>query len=175
MPKQFYEKGEKQMPIDFRIGHGYDVHRLVPHRALTLGGITVPYEFGLLGHSDADALLHAVMDAILGAIAEGDIGQHFPDSDPRYSGIESTVLLKDVVAIAEARGYTVGNVDATVVAQKPKLMPYIPQMRESIARILRVPLGCVSIKATTEEGLGFTGSLEGIAAHAVVLLKQKEG
>lgn len=162
------------MSIDFRIGHGYDVHRLVPNRDLVLGGVTVPYEYGLLGHSDADALLHAVMDAILGAIAEGDIGQHFPDSDPRYSGIASTALLREVVSIAKAKGYRVGNIDATVVAQRPKLMPYIPYMRESIAKTVGIPLDCVSVKATTEEGLGFTGSLEGIAAHAVVLLKAKE-
>ena len=162
------------MTVDFRIGHGYDVHRLVPHRDLVLGGITVPYEYGLLGHSDADALLHAVMDAILGAVAAGDIGQHFPDSDPRYSGIASTALLKEVVLIAEAKGYSVGNIDATVVAQRPKLMPYIPYMRESIAKTVGIPLDCVSVKATTEEGLGFTGSLEGIAAHAVVLLKAKD-
>lgn len=163
------------MPIDFRIGHGYDVHRLIPNRALVLGGVTVPYEYGLLGHSDADALLHAVMDAILGAIAEGDIGQHFPDSDPRYSGVASTTLLCEVIAVAEARGYCVGNIDATVVAQRPKLMPYIPQMREVIAKTVGIPVECVSVKATTEEGLGFTGSLEGIAAHAVVLMKRKEG
>ena len=162
------------MAIDFRIGHGYDVHRLVPGRALVLGGVTVPYEYGLLGHSDADALLHAVMDAILGALAEGDIGQHFPDSDPRYSGIASTFLLKEVVALAEARGYCVGNIDATVVAQRPKLMPYIPQMREVISKTVGIPVERVSVKATTEEGLGFTGSLEGIAAHAVVLMKPKE-
>jgi len=160
--------------IDFRIGHGYDVHRLVPDRALVLGGVTVPYEYGLLGHSDADALLHAVMDAILGAIAAGDIGQHFPDSDPRYSGIASTALLREVVSIAEAKGYSVGNIDATVVAQRPRLMAYIPHMRESIAKTVGIPLDCVSVKATTEEGLGFTGRMEGIAAHAVVLLKEKE-
>lgn len=162
------------MAIDFRIGHGYDVHRLVPDRALVLGGVTVPYEYGLLGHSDADALLHAVMDAILGAIAAGDIGQHFPDSDPRYSGIASTALLREVVSIAEAKGYSVGNIDATVVAQRPRLMAYIPHMRESIAKTVGIPLDCVSVKATTEEGLGFTGRMEGIAAHAVVLLKEKE-
>lgn len=162
------------MAIDFRIGHGYDVHRLVPDRALVLGGVTVPYEYGLLGHSDADALLHAVMDAILGAIAAGDIGQHFPDSDPRYSGIASTALLREVLSIAEAKGYSVGNIDATVVAQRPRLMAYIPHMRESIAKTVGIPLDCVSVKATTEEGLGFTGRMEGIAAHAVVLLKEKE-
>ena len=163
------------MSIDFRIGHGYDVHRLVPNRDLVLGGVTVPYEYGLLGHSDADALLHAVMDAILGALAEGDIGMHFPDSDPRYSGVASTVLLREVIAVAEARGYSVGNIDATVVAQRPKLMSYVPQMREVIAKTVGIPTECVSVKATTEEGLGFTGSLEGIAAHAVVLMKRKEG
>ncbi|MDR3313191.1 MAG: 2-C-methyl-D-erythritol 2,4-cyclodiphosphate synthase [Oscillospiraceae bacterium] len=154
-----------------RIGHGYDVHRLAPGRALVLGGVTVPYAKGLLGHSDADVLLHAVMDALLGAAALGDIGQHFPDTDLRYAGIGSIKLLEDVVALLRTNGWRAGNIDATVVAQAPKLLPFLPQMRRNIAQSCGLALEEVSVKATTEEGLGFTGSGEGIAAHAVVLIE----
>lgn len=154
-----------------RIGTGYDVHRLVENRALILGGVAVPYEKGLLGHSDADVLLHAVMDALLGAAALGDIGKHFPDSAPEYAGISSIELLKRVgVLLAEAH-YLVGNIDATIVAQKPKLAPFLEEMRENIAHTLGITVGQVNLKATTEEGLGFTGSGEGIAAQAVCLLE----
>lgn len=153
-----------------RIGHGYDVHRLVPGRKLILGGVEIPWEKGLLGHSDADVLLHAVMDAILGAAALGDIGKLFPDNDSRYENISSCILLKKVCELVEKNGYTVINIDATVIAQKPKLAPYISDMRRAVSDILKINYDYVSIKATTEEGLGFTGSCEGIAAHAVVLL-----
>ncbi len=155
--------------MDIRIGHGYDVHRLVEERELILGGVRIPYEKGLLGHSDADVLLHAIADALLGALALGDIGKHFPDSDPQYKGISSLVLLKKTAELVCSRGYKVGNVDATVLAQRPKLAPYIPSMRENIAAALGIEVERISVKATTEEGLGFTGSGEGIAAHAVVL------
>lgn len=155
-----------------RIGHGYDVHRLVPDRRLVLGGVEIPFERGLLGHSDADVLTHAVMDALLGAAALGDIGQHFPDHDPAYAGADSLVLLDQVTALLAERGWSVGNVDATVIAQRPKLASYIPQMRANLARRMGVELEQVNVKATTEEGLGFTGSGEGIAAHAVVLLEK---
>ena len=153
-----------------RIGHGYDVHKLVEGRRLILGGVDIPYEKGLLGHSDADVLTHAVMDALLGAAALGDIGQHFPDTDPAYAGADSLALLKAVMGLLSKAGYTVGNVDATILAQAPKLAPHIPQMRENLARAMGVDVGQVSVKATTEEGLGFTGQKEGIAAHAVALL-----
>lgn len=155
---------------DIRIGHGYDVHRLVPDRKLILGGVEIPHEVGLLGHSDADVLLHAISDALLGALALGDIGKHFPDTDPRYAGADSLVLLSHVVALVHEKGWSVGNVDATVLAQAPKLAPFIPAMRENVARTLGVPADRVSIKATTEEKLGFTGEKLGIAAHAVSLL-----
>ena len=155
-----------------RIGCGYDVHRLVEERDLILGGILVPYEKGLLGHSDADVLLHAIMDALLGAAALGDIGQHFPDSDERYRGISSLALLEKVRLLLKDHGYRVGNVDATIIAQRPKLAAYLPKMREVIARTLEVNIGSISVKATTEEGLGFTGSGEGIAAQAVALLEE---
>ena len=155
--------------MDIRIGHGYDVHKLVEERALIMGGVQIPYEKGLLGHSDADVLLHAIADALLGALALGDIGKHFPDNDPRYKGISSLILLKKTAELVRSRGYTVGNVDATVLAQRPKLAPYVPSMRENIAAALGVDVERVSVKATTEEGLGFTGSGDGIAAHAVVL------
>ena len=155
--------------MDIRIGHGYDVHKLVEERALIMGGVQIPYEKGLLGHSDADVLLHAIADALLGALALGDIGKHFPDNDPQYKGISSLILLKKTAELVRSRGYTVGNVDATVLAQRPKLAPYVPSMRENIAAALGVDVERVSVKATTEEGLGFTGSGEGIAAHAVVL------
>ena len=154
---------------DLRIGYGYDVHRLVPGRALVLGGVTVPFEKGLLGHSDADVLTHAVMDALLGAAALGDIGKLFPDSDARYAGADSTALLRQVTAVLAEAGWAVVNVDATVAAQEPRLAPYIPEMRERLAAAMGLDAGCVSVKATTEEGLGFTGSGEGIAAHAAAL------
>lgn len=155
-----------------RIGHGYDVHRLVPDRRLVLGGVEIPFEQGLLGHSDADVLTHAVMDALLGAAALGDIGQHFPDHDPAYAGADSLVLLDQVTVLLAERGWRVGNVDATVIAQRPKLASYIPQMRANLARRMGVELEQVNVKATTEEGLGFTGGGEGIAVHAVVLLEK---
>jgi 2-C-methyl-D-erythritol 2,4-cyclodiphosphate synthase len=156
-----------------RIGHGYDVHCLVEGRKLVLGGVGIPWEKGLLGHSDADVLLHAISDAILGAIGEGDIGRHFPDSDPRYKGADSLVLLGHVMHLADAKGYCLGNVDATVVAQRPKLAPHIPRMRENIAAVLGADLDRVNVKATTTEELGFAGRGEGIAAYAVVLLGKK--
>ena len=153
-----------------RIGHGYDVHRLVPQRALVLGGVTVPFEKGLLGHSDADVLLHAICDALLGALALGDIGKHFPDSDDRFKDIDSRVLLSKTAELIREKGWQIGNIDATVVAQAPRLSPYIQEMRENIATVLDIPLDTVSVKATTEEHLGFTGQGLGIAAHAVCLL-----
>lgn len=153
-----------------RIGHGYDVHRLAEGRKLILGGVEIPYEKGLLGHSDADVLLHALADSLLGAAAMGDIGQHFPDSDERYRGADSRVLLRAVVSMLRERGYKIGNVDCTILAQRPKLAGYIPQMRENIAADLLIPVNCVSVKATTEEGLGFTGDGSGMAAHAVALI-----
>ena len=155
-----------------RIGHGYDVHRLVEGRRLILGGVEIPYERGLLGHSDADVLTHAVMDALLGACALGDIGLLFPDSDPAYRGADSLRLLDEVVAVLRREGFRVGNVDATVLAQAPKLAPHLPMIRRNLAERLRVPLCRVSVKATTEEGLGFTGAGEGIAAHAVCLVEE---
>lgn len=156
-----------------RIGHGYDVHRLTEGRELILGGVNIPYEKGLLGHSDADVLAHAVMDALLGAAALGDIGKLFPDTDPAYEGADSMVLLKRVAEVLEENGYAVGNVDATVVAQRPKLSAYIPAMRENLARAMGTGADRVSVKATTEERLGFTGSGEGIAAHAVALITEQ--
>ncbi len=156
-----------------RIGHGYDVHKLAPGRRLILGGVDVPYHEGLLGHSDADVLTHAVMDALLGAAGLGDIGQHFPDTDPAYAGADSLKLLERVMELLREAGYAVGNVDATVLAQAPKLAPHIPQMRENLARVMGVDVGQVNVKATTEEGLGFTGAKEGIAAHAVALIQER--
>ena len=156
--------------ILMRIGQGYDVHRLVEGRKLILGGVEIPYEKGLLGHSDADVLLHAVMDALLGAAALGDIGQHFPDSDERYKGISSVELLKDVGKILQENGYLIENIDSTVIAQRPKLLPYRPQMAKNIADALGIEPDQVSVKATTEEGLGFTGTGEGISAQAIALL-----
>ena len=153
-----------------RIGQGYDVHRLVEGRKLIIGGVDIPYEKGLLGHSDADVLLHAVMDALLGAAALGDIGQHFPDSDDRYKGISSIALLKEVGKILQENGYMIENIDSTVIAQRPKLLPYRPQMAENIAAALGIEKEQVSVKATTEEGLGFTGTGEGISAQAIALL-----
>lgn len=154
-----------------RIGHGYDVHRLVEGRKLILGGVDIPYEKGLLGHSDADVLLHAVSDALLGAAALGDIGGHFPDTDPRYKGADSLELLRQVGLLLKQAGYTVGNIDATILCQAPKLAPHIPAMRQNIARVLDLPADAVSVKATTEEKLGFTGAGQGIAAHAVALIQ----
>ena len=155
-----------------RIGHGYDVHRLTEGRKLILGGREIPFEKGLLGHSDADVLSHAVMDALLGAAALGDIGQLFPDSDPAYEGADSLKLLRRVAQALGEHGYGIGNVDATVLAQRPKLAPHIPEMRERLAAAMGIEPGQVSVKATTEEGLGFTGAGEGIAAHAVALLNE---
>lgn len=155
-----------------RVGHGYDVHRLVEGRALILGGVTVPFDLGLLGHSDADVLTHAVMDALLGAAALGDIGKLFPDSDAAYAGADSIALLERVTALLREHGWQVGNVDATVVAQTPKLAPYIPEMRRRLAEAMGLDVDCVSVKATTEERLGFTGSGEGMAAHAVALIER---
>ena len=153
-----------------RIGHGYDVHRLVEERKLILGGVTIPYEKGLLGHSDADVLLHALMDALLGAAAMGDIGKLFPDTDEKYRGADSRVLLREVALRLTSEGYMIGNVDVTLIAQRPKIAPYIQQMRQNIADDLGVDLSQVNVKATTEEHLGFTGNGEGMAAHAVALI-----
>ena len=155
-----------------RIGHGYDVHRLVEERKLILGGVEVPYERGLLGHSDADVLTHAVMDALLGAACLGDIGKAFPDNDPNYAGADSLLLLDKVMEMIRGVGLQVGNVDTTIIAQRPKLAPYIPQMAQNLSRHMGLTDGFVNIKATTEEGLGFTGIGEGIAAHAVCLLNE---
>ena len=156
-----------------RIGHGYDVHRLVPERKLILGGVDVPYGFGLLGHSDADVLTHAVMDALRGAAGLWDIGHAFPDTDPAYEGISSLNLLEQVMEKLALRGFYVGNVDATILAQRPRLAPFIPRMRENLAKVLGLVPDRVNVKATTEEGLGFTGAGEGIAAHAVALLLER--
>ena len=164
-------KEDLQKEKTMRIGHGYDVHRLVEDRKLILGGVEVPYEKGLLGHSDADVLLHAVMDAVLGAAALGDIGQHFPDTDPAYKGADSLALTREVAKIIAAHGYKVGNIDATILCQRPKLAPHIPAMRRNIADAFGLPLDAVSVKATTEEHLGFTGEGLGIAAHAVALIE----
>ena len=154
-----------------RIGHGYDVHRLVPDRPLILGGVTIPFSLGLDGHSDADVLVHALMDALLGAAALGDIGKLFPDSDDRYLGADSLVLLEEVMRRIRAEGYALVNADCTILAQRPKLAPYIDEMRRKIAAVTGTDVNCISVKATTEEGLGFTGEGKGIAAHAVVLLE----
>lgn len=155
-----------------RIGHGYDVHRLVEGRPLILGGVDIPYEKGLLGHSDADVLLHAITDALLGAAGLGDIGLHFPDTDEAYRGADSRELLQKAVSLLQAKGYAVSNLDATVLAQAPKLRPFIPQMVERIAQCCGVAIEQINIKATTEEGLGFTGAGAGIAAHAVCLIEK---
>ena len=156
-----------------RVGHGYDVHRLVENRKLILGGVEIPWEKGLLGHSDADVLTHALMDALLGAAALGDIGHLFPDKDPAYEGADSIELLKAVMDRLDEAGWKLGNADVTVIAQKPKLAPYIPAMREILAKAMRAEIHQVSVKATTEEKLGFTGEGLGIAAHAVVLIEEK--
>ncbi len=153
-----------------RIGHGYDVHRLTENRRLVLGGVEIPFELGLLGHSDADVLIHAVCDALLGAAALGDIGKHFPDTSDKFLNIDSRILLRQVCSLLKEKGFCVVNVDATVIAQKPKLATFIEQMRENIAEDLGVDIGCVNVKATTEEKLGFTGNLEGISAHCVALI-----
>ncbi len=157
-----------------RIGHGYDVHRLTEGRDLILGGVKIPYEKGLLGHSDADVCVHALMDAILGAAALGDIGQHFPDTDERYKGADSLELLREVCEMIEDLGYTLGNADITIIAQRPKLAPFITQMRENIADVCGVDIHDINVKATTTEQLGFTGRGEGISTHAVVLLYAAE-
>lgn len=164
---QFGVKG-----VIMRIGNGYDVHRLIKGRRLILGGVDIPYEKGLLGHSDADVLLHAIMDALLGAAALGDIGRHFPDTDPAYRGACSRELLAHVRSLIEEKGYFIENIDATIIAQSPKLAPHIPQMKENIASVLQIAPGQVNVKATTEEGLGFTGEGLGIAANAVCLLSE---
>lgn len=155
-----------------RIGQGFDVHRLVPGRKLILGGVTIPYELGLLGHSDADVLVHAIMDALLGAIGAGDIGRHFPDQDPAYQDADSMKLLSQVLALVKANGFVVVNLDSTIIAQRPKLAEYIPRMRENLAGMMELPVDRVNVKATTTEKLGFTGRGEGIAAQAVVLLEK---
>jgi 2-C-methyl-D-erythritol 2,4-cyclodiphosphate synthase len=157
-----------------RIGQGFDVHQLGENRPLIIGGVTIPYEKGLIGHSDADVLLHTISDAILGALALGDIGRHFPDTDPKYKGADSAELLKIVWNLAKEKGYRLGNADATIIAQKPKMAPYIPQMRERIAELLETEIDRVNVKATTTEKLGFTGREEGIAAMAVVCLVKNE-
>ncbi len=156
-----------------RIGHGYDVHRLAEDRKLILGGVEIPYEKGLLGHSDADVLTHSVADSILGALAMGDIGKHFPDNDEKYKDADSIMLLKEVYAITKEKGYKIGNVDVTVICQEPKLSPFIERMREILADALSTEKDRVSVKATTEEKLGFTGNKEGIASHCVCLLEEE--
>lgn len=153
-----------------RVGMGYDVHRLTEERKLILGGVEIPWEKGLLGHSDADVLVHAVMDALLGAAALGDIGKHFPDTDPAYKGISSILLLRHVTELLKKNGYAIGNVDATIIAEKPKMAPHILKMRENMAEAMGISIDCLNVKATTEEGLGFTGREDGIAAQAVCLL-----
>ena len=154
-----------------RIGHGYDVHKFSENRKCIIGGVQIPYEKGLLGHSDADVLLHAVCDALLGAAALGDIGKHFPDNDDNFLNIDSRILLKKTVSLLAEKGYKIGNIDATVIAEKPKMAAYIPQMRQNIASDCNIDISFVNIKATTEEGLGFTGALEGISAHAVCIIE----
>ncbi len=155
-----------------RIGHGYDVHKFSDNRKCIIGGVEIPFEKGLLGHSDADVLLHAICDALLGAAALGDIGKHFPDNDSAFLNIDSRVLLKKTVALLAEEGYKIGNIDATVIAQKPKMANFIQNMRENIAKDCGIDIDCVNVKATTEEGLGFTGSLEGISAHAVCIISE---
>ena len=159
--------------MKIRVGHGYDVHRFADDSKLILGGVEIPYEKGLLGHSDADVLVHAVMDSLLGAAALGDIGTHFPDTDMKYSGADSIELLKEVVRLLKEKGFAISNIDATVIAQKPKLKPYIEEMRGRIASAMDTDIENVSIKATTEEKLGFTGRLEGISAHCVALIEKE--
>jgi 2-C-methyl-D-erythritol 2,4-cyclodiphosphate synthase len=156
--------------IDLRIGMGYDVHRLVDERKLIIGGVEIPYEKGLLGHSDADVLIHAIMDSLLGAAALGDIGKHFPDTDPRYSGISSVLLLKEVGKLIREKGCSIVNIDSIIIAEKPKMAPHIDSMRKNIADALEIDIDQVSVKATTEEGLGFTGTGEGISSQSIALL-----
>ncbi|MDP4126494.1 MAG: 2-C-methyl-D-erythritol 2,4-cyclodiphosphate synthase [Bacillota bacterium] len=158
-----------------KVGIGYDVHALVKGRLLILGGVEIPYERGLLGHSDADVLIHAIMDALLGALALGDIGAHFPDRDPRYSGISSLSLLEEVMKLVEAQGYRLGNIDSIIVAERPKIAQFIPQIRSNLARVLKTDESCVSVKATTTERLGFEGRGEGIAAQAIANLEKVGG
>ncbi len=155
-----------------RIGHGYDVHAFAENRECIIGGVHIPYEKGLLGHSDADVLLHAVSDSLLGAAALGDIGKHFPDTDPSFKGADSLILLESVVNLIQSKGYKVNNIDATIIAQAPKMAPHIEKMRENIANILAVDVDCVNVKATTEEKMGFTGRKEGISAHCVCLIEK---
>ena len=157
----------------FRIGHGYDVHRLTEGRPLIIGGVNIPHEAGLLGHSDADVLVHAIMDSMLGALALGDIGKHFPDTDERYKGADSIELLRQVAKIIDNHGYSVANIDSTILAQAPKMAPHIDQMRKNVANAVGIDVSCVSVKATTEEKLGFTGEKKGIATHAVCLITRK--
>lgn len=159
--------------MNFRIGHGYDVHKLSENRRLILGGVTIPHDKGLDGHSDADVLVHAVIDSLLGAAALGDIGSHFPDSDPAYKDADSLFLLRSITRLLWQNDFTVINIDATIIAQSPKLRPYIDQMRENLASVLQIDTDCVSIKATTEEHLGFTGRMEGISAHCVSLINKE--
>jgi 2-C-methyl-D-erythritol 2,4-cyclodiphosphate synthase len=154
-----------------RIGHGYDVHKFADNRKCIIGGVEIPYEKGLLGHSDADVLLHAICDALLGAAALGDIGKHFPDNDNKFLNIDSRILLRKTVELIESKGYKVGNIDATVIAQKPKMAPFISKMAENIAADCKTDISNINVKATTEEGLGFTGALEGISAHAVCIIE----
>lgn len=154
-----------------RVGHGYDVHKLVSGRKLIIGGVEIPYDLGLLGHSDADVLVHAVMDALLGAAALGDIGRHFPDTDDKYKGADSIKLLKYVGKLLADRKYRISNIDATIIAQRPKMAPYIEEMRNNISLALEIDIDCINIKATTEEGLGFTGNGEGISSHALCLIE----
>ena len=168
--RYFFKNSVCGKVVSMRIGMGYDVHRLVEGRDLIIGGVKIPYEKGLLGHSDADVLLHAIMDALLGAAALGDIGKHFPDTDPAYKGISSVKLLVHVAGLLKENGYAVGNIDATIIAQKPKMAPHIPKMRENIAKALGIEISQLNIKATTEEGLGFTGQGEGISSQAICSL-----
>lgn len=157
-----------------RIGMGYDVHKLVENRDLILGGVKIPYELGLLGHSDADVLLHAIMDSLLGASALGDIGKHFPDTDPKYKGISSIALLKEVGNLLKNNNWAIGNIDSTIIAQRPKMAPHIPTMRENIAEALNINVDQINVKATTEEGLGFTGEGKGISSQSICLLHKKK-
>jgi 2-C-methyl-D-erythritol 2,4-cyclodiphosphate synthase len=156
--------------INMRIGMGYDVHRLIENRKLIIGGVDIPFEKGLLGHSDADVLIHAIMDSILGAAALGDIGKHFPDTDPQYKGVSSIILLNHVGSILEAKGYKIENIDSTIIAQRPKMSPHIANMKNNIAQALKIEADMINIKATTEEGLGFTGNEEGISAQSICLI-----
>ena len=157
----------------FRIGQGYDVHKFAPNRDLILGGVKIPFELGLEGHSDADVLTHAVMDALIGALALGDIGKFFPDTDPKFKNADSILLLREILSVVSEKGYHIVNIDATIVAQKPKLRDYIDEIRKNFASELNIPLDCISVKATTEEKLGFTGNMEGMKSYCVVLLSKK--